>query len=175
MLNSLKKQDAPGFSLPDPDSYKAAMRHFVGNISVITVGHGDDRSGLVVTSAISLAAEPPMVIACINRSSSSWPLIQRYRHFGVNFLTGDQQAIAERFSGRGGVKGADRYAGAEWETFVTGAPMLTHAPVALDCELEDCIDKASHTIMVGRIMVLRVRDADDSLAYWRGRYLTVGA
>lgn len=161
------------FTAPTPDAYKAAMRHFIGNISVITVGSGDERSGLVVTSAISLAAEPPMVIACVNRSSSSWPLIMKHRHFGVNFLCGDQQAIAERFSGRHGEKGPDRYQGADWTRFVTGAPMLLNARVALDCELDDVIDKASHSILVGTIRAIATHDGADSLGYWRGRYTTI--
>jgi flavin reductase (DIM6/NTAB) family NADH-FMN oxidoreductase RutF len=158
---------------PTPEAYKAAMRHFIGNVSVITVGLGADRSGLVVTSAISLAAEPPMVIACVNRTASSWPLIQRYRHFGVNFLGGDQQSIAERFSGRGGIKGAERYDGNRWITMATGAPLLADAQVALDCELEDSIDKASHSILIGRIKALSVREGPDALAYWRGAYTVV--
>ena len=58
--------------------FRAAMRLIVGNVSVITAGVGDDRSGLVVISVVSLSAEPPKVIACVNRSSSTWPVIERY-------------------------------------------------------------------------------------------------
>ncbi|MFD1807889.1 flavin reductase [Gemmobacter lanyuensis] len=58
---------------PEPKAFRDAMRAFVGNCSVITVGDGDRSSGLVVTSAISLSAEPPLLLACVNRSSSSHP------------------------------------------------------------------------------------------------------
>ena len=45
--------------LPSAGEFRDAMRNFVGNVSVLTAGSGEDRSGLVVTSAISLSADPP--------------------------------------------------------------------------------------------------------------------
>lgn len=155
---------------PSPDAFRAAMRHFPGNVSVITVGAGDERSGLVVTSAVSLAAEPPMVIACMNRSSSSWPLIRQFGHFGVNSLSATQREIAERFSGRDGSKGASRYANAEWITLETGAPLLSDASVAFDCALEDMIDRASHSIIIGRVKAIRANEGQGALIYWNGAY-----
>ncbi|RUU56887.1 flavin reductase family protein, partial [Mesorhizobium sp. M2C.T.Ca.TU.002.02.1.1] len=89
--------------------FRAAMRLIVGNVSVITAGVGDDRTGLVVISVVLLSGEPPKVIACVNRSSSTWPIIERYRHFCVNSLGPQHQRVAERFSGFGGIKGKDRY------------------------------------------------------------------
>ena len=160
---------------PSPDDFRAAMRHFPGNVSVITVGTGKERSGLVVTSAVSLAAEPPMVIACINRSSSSWPLLGQFGHFGVNSLSSTQKEIAERFSGRGGIKGADRYANAEWITLETGAPLLRNASVALVCALEDMIDRASHSIIIGRVKAIRVNEGQGALVYWQGAYHPMSA
>ena len=73
---------------------------------------GRDISGMTVTSVSSLSVDPPSLIVSINRESSSWPLVKRYGFFGVNILTSDQIDIAERFTGKGGLKGADRFAGA---------------------------------------------------------------
>jgi flavin reductase (DIM6/NTAB) family NADH-FMN oxidoreductase RutF len=40
----------------------------------------------------------------------------------VNILTADQVDIAERFTGKDGLKGAERFAGAEWTTLASGVP-----------------------------------------------------
>lgn len=80
-----------------PGQFREAMRAFVGNCSIITVGDGDRASGLVVTSAISLSAEPPLLLACVNRSSSSHPLLEEYGRFGWSSLGAAHQAVAERF------------------------------------------------------------------------------
>ena len=43
------------------------------------------------------------MIVCINRSSSVWQRIQRYRHFCINILADHHNEIAERFGGVGPV------------------------------------------------------------------------
>src|ERR1700719_1825856 len=85
--------------------FRSAMRHLPGGVSVITVGRGKDITGMTVTSVSSLSVDPPTLIVSINRESSSWPLLQRDGVFGVNILTSDQVEIAERFTGKGGLKG----------------------------------------------------------------------
>jgi len=150
--------------------FRAAMRQIVGNVSVITAGIGGDRSGLVVISMVSLSARPPKVIACVNRSSSTWPLIERYHHFGVSSLAGHHQAVAERFSGFGGIKGVDRYAGAEWITLETGASLLKDATAMFDCRMDEMIDRGTHSIVVGSVAAVRTNPAESALIYWRGGY-----
>ena len=151
-------------------AFRQAMRAFVGTCSVITVGDGEEASGLVVTSAISLSAEPPLLLACVNRNSSSHPLLERYGRFGWSSLGAGHQAVAERFSGFGGVKGAARYDGAEWETAVTGARLLKGAPTAFDCTVEEMIQRATHSILIGRVQAIRTTPGQGALIYWDGSY-----
>jgi flavin reductase (DIM6/NTAB) family NADH-FMN oxidoreductase RutF len=155
---------------PDGKAFRDAMRAFVGNCSVITVGDGDEASGLVVTSAISLSADSPLLLACVNRSASSHPLLERYGRFGWSSLGAAHQAVAERFSGFGGVKGTDRYGGAEWDTAVTGAKLLRGAPTAFDCTLEEMIDRATHSIVIGRVRAIRTTPGAGALIYWNGGF-----
>src|SRR5437588_10723566 len=89
--------------------FRSGMRHLAGGVSVITVGRGRDISGMTVTSVSSLSVDPPSLIVGINRSSSSWPLLKNYGFFGVNMLSADQLDVAERFTGKAGLKGADRF------------------------------------------------------------------
>lgn len=155
---------------PSPKEFRDGMRAFVGNCSVITVGEGEGASGLVVTSAISLSAEPPLLLACVNRASSSWPLLKEYGRFGWSSLGAQHQAVAERFSGFGGVKGAARYDGVEWVTAVTGARLLADAPAAFDCTVEEMIDRATHSILIGRVQAIRTMPGQGALIYWNGAY-----
>ena len=157
----------------DQAAFRRAMRQLPGGASVITLGHGEDISGLTVTSVSSLAAEPPTVIFCINRSSSSWPVLDRHRAFAVNVLGPQHVAVAERFSGRDGTKGAARFAEANWLTLVTGTPVLEQALAVLDCEVEEIIERHTSAIVVGRVVAVKVEEeaaTPVSLAYWRGRF-----
>src|SRR5271170_2646609 len=124
-----------------PSDFRAAMRQLTGGVSVITVGRGRDITGMTVTSVSSFSVEPPTLLVSINRSASSWPVLKREGCFGVSILNADQIDIAERFSGKNGLKGADRFAGAEWTTRASGVPLLVGALAAIDCEVEDIIER----------------------------------
>jgi flavin reductase (DIM6/NTAB) family NADH-FMN oxidoreductase RutF len=113
------------------------------------------------------------LIVSINRSASSWPLLVRDRAFGVNILTADQLEVAERFTGKDGAKGRDRFKGAVWTTARTGVPLLVDALVAADCEVEEIIERHSHGIVIGRVRDLIVSSPTAALAYWQGQYVSI--
>jgi flavin reductase (DIM6/NTAB) family NADH-FMN oxidoreductase RutF len=152
-----------------PASLRDAMRHVAGGVSVITAGIGDDRTGLTVTSAISLSIEPPTMIVCVNRGASSWPVIQKHRHFCVNILSSAHRDVAERFAGRGGIKGQERYQGASWTTLATEASVLDGAVAAIDCAVEEFIERHSHAIVIGAVKAVKL-NGGEPLVYGHGRY-----
>jgi flavin reductase (DIM6/NTAB) family NADH-FMN oxidoreductase RutF len=153
--------------------FRGAMRHLAGGVSVITVGRGKDITGMTVTSVSSLSVDPPTLIVSINRESSSWPLLKRHGFFGVNILTADQLDIAERFTGKDGLKGADRFAGAEWMTCASGVPLLAGALAAVDCEVEDIVERHSHAIVIGRVLDMQLSTRTAALVYWQGQYVAI--
>jgi flavin reductase (DIM6/NTAB) family NADH-FMN oxidoreductase RutF len=153
--------------------FRGAMRQLAGGVSVITVGRGKDITGMTVTSVSSLSVEPPALIVSINRQSSSWPMLKRDGCFGVNVLAADQLDIAERFTGKGGLKGADRFAGASWTTRISGVPLLTGALAAIDCEVEHVVERHSHAIVIGRVLDLQLSPRTAALVYWQGQYVAI--
>jgi flavin reductase (DIM6/NTAB) family NADH-FMN oxidoreductase RutF len=153
--------------------FRNAMRQLTGGVSVVTAGRGRDISGMTVTSVSSLSVDPPALIVSVNRESSSWPLVKRYGFFGVNILTSDQLDIAGRFTGKGGLKGVDRFAGARWLTRASGVPLLADALAAIDCEVEDVVERHSHAIIIGRVLDVTVSPRTAALAYWQGQYVAI--
>ena len=171
-MNSLVRSVSIEAEVTSSD-FRNAMRQLTGGVSVITAGRGRDVSGMTVTSVSSLSVDPPALIVSINREASSWPLVKRYGFFGVNILTSDQIDIAERFTGKGGLKGADRFAGARWTTRASGVPLLVGALAAIDCEVEDIVERHSHAIVIGRVLDVAVSARTAALAYWQGRYVAI--
>lgn len=155
----------------DSAAFRGALRHLAGAVSIITGGEGERRSGLTATSVSSLSAEPPAVIVSVNRNASAWPILTGEGRFSINTLAADQQPIADNFAGRGGLKGAERFGGAEWTTLVTGAPILVGALLSLDCVLEEVVERHSHGILIGRVKAVRTDPSKQALLYWRGGYL----
>ena len=171
-MNSVVRHLAIVREVPSTD-FRGAMRQLTGGVSVITAGRGRDISGMTVTSVSSLSVEPAALIVSINREASSWPLVKRHGFFGVNILASDQIDIAERFTGKGGLKGAARFTGAEWVTRVSGVPLLVGALAAIDCEVEDIVERHSHAIVIGRVLDLQLSARTAALAYWQGQYVAI--
>lgn len=154
----------------EPASFRDAMRRLVGGVSVITAGAGEARTGLTVTSAHSLSVDPPTMLVCVNRNASAWPVIRREGHFCVNLLGARHQHVADRFAGRGGVKGSDRYEGARWRQFPSGAFGLEDALAVIDCTVEEIIERHSHGIIIGAVRSIHVGAGGEALIYGHGRY-----
>jgi flavin reductase (DIM6/NTAB) family NADH-FMN oxidoreductase RutF len=158
----------------DKATFRTAMRQLAGGVVVVTAGQGEHLTGLTATSVSSLSAEPPTIMFGLNLASSTYPVLQRYRSFGVNLLTAAQKQVADRFAGRNGEKGPDRYAEAEWTHGITGAPLLADALASLDCEVEELIERHSHAIVIGRVREIRLGRNEAALVYWRGDYERLG-
>ncbi len=158
----------------DPTLFRSALRQLAGAVSVITAGTGEARAGLTASSVTSFTAEPPTLLVSVNTSASAYPTIIAHRHFAVNILTHEQQPIADRFAGRDGLKGADRYRGADWRVLASGAPALVGALAVIDAEIEEVIERHSHAILIGRVKAVDVNPHAGALLYWRGAYANLG-
>lgn len=154
----------------DVSEFKLAMRNLAGAVSVITVGTGLNRTGFTATSLSSFSAEPPIVLVSLNKQSSSWQVLRDAASFGVNVLGAAQSAVADRFAGRGGIKGNDRYVGWEWDQLESGVLGLHAALAVLDCEIDEIIERHSHALVFGRVRQVTTSTAETPLLYWNGQY-----
>lgn len=154
----------------DAAALRSAMRQLAGGVSVLTLGAVPHRTGFTATSVSSLSMHPPRLIACLNKASSSFTTIRVGAGIGVNVLSADHRAIADRFSGRGGVRGEARFDGAKWSAGEGGGWLLDGALAAVDGVVEELIERHSHVIVVIRPLASRVNDGEAALLYWRGVY-----
>lgn len=157
-------------SLVDVSEFKLAMRGLAGAVSVITVGTGLNRTGFTATSVSSFSAEPPTILVSLNKSSSSWQVLRDAPSFAVNILSEAQSVVADRFAGRGGIKGNDRYVGWEWDRLESGVLGLTAALAVLDCDVDEIIERHSHALVLGRVRSVEVSSGNAPLLYWNGQY-----
>lgn len=158
----------------DGGSYRAVMRHQTGAVTVIAAGLVGSRAGLTATSVSSLSDSPPTILACVHRSSAAHERIVRAKAFSVNLLASDQQEVAERFAGRRGLRGEDRFQGLEWVTMRSGAPILAGALASLDCELLDQHSFTTHSIFIGRVLDGQFQGEKQPLLYFRGDFWDLG-
>jgi flavin reductase (DIM6/NTAB) family NADH-FMN oxidoreductase RutF len=151
-----------------------AMRALSSGVAIIACGEGERRAGCTVTSLASLSVAPPTLLTCLARSSSTLAALRQAGAFSVNLLAARHEALAHRFSGRGGVSGPRRFDLGQWTTLSTGAPVLADALASFDCLLEEVIERHSHAIVLGAVVDLRPGDPESALAHRHGEFAPLG-
>lgn len=151
------------------DTFVAAMRNTANCVAIVATDGIGGRLGITVSSMVSVSAEPPMLLVCINRNSPACGAVRRNRHFSVSVLTHQQSELADRFAGRG-----ERPYTFDDDAWERGPQPAVKGPAALfGCDLVESMDAGTHSILVGR-----VRYASDGnqkpLCFSNGEYARLG-
>ena len=150
--------------------FTAGMRLVASSVSVIATERNGERRGLTATAVCALAADPPLLLVCVNRKVAAHDLIHESRCFSVNVLNDGQRDVAAHFSGEREVRGHDRFGVGTWQKLCTGAPILAGAAVSFDCEFYQALEVATHTIFIGLVVAAQMDDRQSPLLYAHKRY-----
>jgi len=152
---------------PDEASYRTVLGHFATGVTIITAMDGDTPTGLSANSFSSVSLDPPLVLFCAAKASSTWPKIQSAGVFTVNILNEHQEDVCRVFA----TKGADRFSRIGYRPASgTGSPILHDSLAYIDCRIEAEHDAGDHVIVVGRVLELGVLSDHGPLLFYRGGY-----
>ena len=151
---------------PDGADFRRVLGQFATGVTIITAMDGDEPAGVAANSFTSVSLDPPLVLFCVGRSSSTWPRIERARKFAVNILGDHQEEVCQLFA----QKGADRFGQTEWHVSVGGSPVLHDCLAYLDCEFWAEYDGGDHIIVVGRVLDLGINHDAGPLVFYQGQY-----
>lgn len=153
-------------------AYRQAMREFAAGVAIVACGAGEARSGATVTALTSLSLTPPTLLVCLGRDAMTLKRLRESGAFSVNLLADRHRELADRFADRG-VRGAARFALGTWAPLVTGAPLLADALAAIDCRVEEIIERHTHAIVIGAVVAVQRGESGPALAHWRSHYETL--
>ena len=153
---------------PDRDIFRAATRQLASGVCIVTLGRGEERTGQTVTSVSSLSAEPPTLLV-----SGSLDLA-RHSVFAVNVLAADQREFAQKFSAASGLKAKEGLEDGRWLQLPSGVSCLAGSVAVFDCEVEECIERHNHAILISRVQRALLGEGSGALVYWQGAYDQVG-
>jgi flavin reductase (DIM6/NTAB) family NADH-FMN oxidoreductase RutF len=175
-VHRLQRREPTGAGLTDATgtSFRQAMRQIACGVGVITLGAGEDRAGLTATSVCPLSTDPPTLLVCVDRGSSSTPVLKRLGAFAVNVLAADQREAAELFAGGSAPRGPERFKAGRWLTLPSGISALAGSVAVFECEVDELIERGVHAIVIGRVRRAFAGGGSGALVSWRGSYDPVG-
>jgi flavin reductase (DIM6/NTAB) family NADH-FMN oxidoreductase RutF len=144
--------DVAAMKTIDAKAFWTAVGQRALGASVVTARGSDGPAGFLGLSTAHVCADPPTMLVSIDKRTSALQAILESRHFAINYLAAEQGDIADIFGGKGDLKGADRFSRGTWETLSSGAPVLSDAAGAIDCTLEETIERHGVVIALGRVV-----------------------
>jgi flavin reductase (DIM6/NTAB) family NADH-FMN oxidoreductase RutF len=150
----------------DPARFRSILGRFASGVTVVTTRDESGRDhGMTVSAFCSLSLEPPLVLACVDRTTEMHAILSDASTFAANILSEEQEALSRRFS----EKMDDRFDGVGFRRGVTGAALLDDVSATLECNLVDRHEGGDHTIYVGEVIAGDPHEPRP-LVYYRGGY-----
>jgi flavin reductase (DIM6/NTAB) family NADH-FMN oxidoreductase RutF len=143
------------------------MRRVASTVNVISLNVHGRPMGITATAVSSLSMEPPSLLVCINRAATVHASMADMANFRVNILHRDQEEIARMFADR---TMEDLRFAAGWEIAADLPPRLIDAQASVLCRRIDHHQFGTHSIFIGVIEGVSVREDVSPLVYWDGRY-----
>ena len=156
------------------EAFRDSLRFFPSGVTVVTIKSGDKIHGLTVSAFASVSTKPPLILICIDQRHSAFKIMESDNvTFAVNILHEDQMDVSNRFAW---LKDEDRFQESDWDTAITGAPILTEAIAWLDCTIHSSHVAGSHTIYIGEVQATGIPKPDSlPLIYWNRGYRHLGS
>jgi flavin reductase (DIM6/NTAB) family NADH-FMN oxidoreductase RutF len=128
----------------------------VHGVYVVTTRLEDADNGMTAAWVSQVSLKPLLVMVSIAPSRYSHDLIKKSGSFAINVLDRDQADLGKRFGFKSG-RQVDKFAGLDWTTAATGAPILPQAYAYLDLRLKDTVPAGDHTLFVGEVAAAKVQ------------------
>lgn len=144
--------------------FRNALGHFATGVTVITSKVNDRLVGLTANAFSSLSLDPPLILVCIDKSSSSMEAFQMDQPFAVNILRTDQEEDCWRFS----QKTADKFKGCSYTLSNDGIPIIEGNLATIHCTVHSILEGGDHYIVTGRVKDVFYDEQGEPLLFFRG-------
>jgi flavin reductase len=148
--------------------FRQVMGRFATGVTVVTTRIGDETFGMTANAFMAGSLEPMLCVVSINQTAQMHARLRLAGHYGVSFLSQEQQHLASQFAGK-------RLGGVAPDFELHGrTPVLKRAVAAVTADLLDTAECGDHTLFIGSVNGLILGDdAAGPLLFFNGRYARI--
>ena len=157
------------FPKVDVKTFWRTLSERVTGVTIVTARDELGPAGFLALSAAHVTADPPTMLVSVDKRTSALATILSSGHFAVNYLPAGADGVADAFSGKTGLSGANRFVEGQWDTLATGAPVFKEALGAFDCVVDDVIQRGDTSIVIGTAVATTVDSSRSPLIFFRGK------
>lgn len=151
----------------DPREFRNALGRFATGVCVITAKDAAAKPfGMTINSFASVSLDPALILWSLQKNSDCFAAFQSTKHFAVNILAADQQAISNQYAKK---NEHDLTPGSYRET-ENGCVVLNDVFTSFECEIEAVHEGGDHLILVARVLAMNNTEQREPLVFFAGRY-----
>ena len=150
-------------------NFRNALGAFPTGVTIVTTLDKENRPiGFTANSFTSVSLNPQLISICIDKASFNLESFSNGESFAVNVLSESQDQISTTFAR----PVTDRFEQIDWESRVTGSPIIKGSAAWFDCAKDNFIDSGDHFILIGRVLAFD-STTKTPLVYLRGNYVNL--
>ncbi|WP_342431078.1 flavin reductase family protein [Neobacillus sp. FSL H8-0543] len=147
----------------DERLFRNTMGKFATGVTVITTKYENETVGMTANAFVSVSLDPKLVLISVANKARTLGYIQNAKEFAVSFLSDQQKEVSMRFAGQ--LKEDTAF-----EFFLFNQlPVIKDALAAITCNLYAEYEAGDHTLLLGEVTDVHVRDGDP-LLFFQGKY-----
>jgi flavin reductase (DIM6/NTAB) family NADH-FMN oxidoreductase RutF len=151
------------------DAFRVAMRQVASTVNVVTVlDEAGNRHGMTATAMCSVSFDPPSLLVCVNRSTSTYSMLGLHRGFCVNILAAEQEHVARAFATSGNHR--ERFKMGDWKEGWQGLPSLSGCRASIFCSIDAVVPTGTHVVIVGVVREVLNGGKGQPLIYLDGKF-----
>lgn len=156
------------------DLTQAALReafgHFPTGVIAIAAEVGGTRIGLAASTFVPVSLTPPLVLFCVQNTSTTWPKLKECPRLGLSVLGESHNEAARALAARTG----DRFAGLKTVSRDTGAVFIEGTSVWLESTIDQLVEAGDHTIVILRVHEVAVHADVAPIVFHRSTFRRLG-
>lgn len=155
-----------------PDDFRKTLARFPSGVTVVTTqGPENEPIGLTVSAFTSLSLDPPLILVCLDNTTTHLSSYTSGNGFCVNILACNQAEISNGFAFPGPSSPFDM---TPYRDTQHGPKALTEAVANMECSVHTVHPGGDHQILVGLVERVTWRDDVKPLVYHSGEYRGIG-
>jgi len=145
------------------------MGHFATGVTIMTTTAARRMHGMTVSAFASQSLDPLLILVSVERSTVMHQLVAQSGAFAINILDEHGEGTARFFADNARLNGPEFKEGA-YHLGVTSSPILEEATGYLEATVDRTLDAGDHTVIVGRVVALKIVGDTAPLIYYRSGY-----
>jgi len=151
------------------DDFKRVLGSFATGVTIVTFKNDEEIHGLTVNAFSSVSLDPPLILVCVKKNSTSHTMISESTDFVVNILSDKQKDLAWNFANPK-LGSQERYENVCYEFNRNGVPVFADNLAWLECKTVEQLAGGDHTVFIGRVEDVGFSEIEKPLLYYRSKF-----